>query len=572
MKSETKNCQNCKAEFIIEPEDFNFYEKIKVPPPTFCPECRLIRRLAYRESRTLYKDICKKCGIKLVSIFPLESKIQVFCSKCWWGDSWEAIEYGKDYDFSKTFFQQFFELQKIVPREATGQRNSENCQYSNGNVRCKNCTLTFDCVESINCYNCQIAVYSKDSIDADSVMNVDHVYFSIACNNIYNTKFSYYSHECLDSAFLYNCLGCTQCFGCVNLRNKKYCIWNKQYSKEEYEKEIKKWSLSSYEITEKAKRKFLELYYKTPRRFALIKNSENVTGEDILNSKNCQHCFFTRLGVENCKYIFACGLLLKDSYDATFGGDKSELFYETSGGMGSQKCLFCRAGNNCQDLEYCDRLFNCSNCFGCVSLRNKSYCIFNKQYSKEEYSDLVKKIKKQMDDIPYIDKEGRNYKYGEFFPSELSLFTYNKSWGNKFFPLGKEEALRQGFNWEENPIRDYKITIQTKDLPDHIQNISDNILEEIIECEHKNVICNHECTETFKILPNELQFYRQMNLALPRLCPHCRHYERLKFVNPSKLWDRKCMKNGCSNKFKTPISPNRKEIVYCKECYQAEFI
>ena len=177
-----------------------------------------------------------------------------------------------------------------------------------------------------------------------------------------------------------------------------------------------------------------------------------------------------------------------------------------------------------------------------------------------------------MDDIPYIDKEGRNYKYGEFFPSELSLFTYNKSWGNKFFPLGKEEALRQGFNWEENPIRDYKITIQTKDLPDHIQNISDNILEEIIECEHKNVICNHECTETFKILPNELQFYRQMNLALPRLCPHCRHYERLKFVNPSKLWDRKCMKNGCSNKFKTPISPNRKEIVYCKECYQAEFI
>ncbi|KKT07962.1 MAG: hypothetical protein UV85_C0003G0087 [Candidatus Nomurabacteria bacterium GW2011_GWB1_43_19] len=33
MKQEIKTCQNCKKDFMIEPEDFNFYEKIKVPPP-----------------------------------------------------------------------------------------------------------------------------------------------------------------------------------------------------------------------------------------------------------------------------------------------------------------------------------------------------------------------------------------------------------------------------------------------------------------------------------------------------------------------------------------------------------
>ena len=45
MSKDTENriCQNCKSEFIIEPEDFNFYEKIKVPAPTWCPECRMIR-------------------------------------------------------------------------------------------------------------------------------------------------------------------------------------------------------------------------------------------------------------------------------------------------------------------------------------------------------------------------------------------------------------------------------------------------------------------------------------------------------------------------------------------------
>jgi len=30
---ETRNCQNCKKDFIIELDDFGFYEKIKVPIP-----------------------------------------------------------------------------------------------------------------------------------------------------------------------------------------------------------------------------------------------------------------------------------------------------------------------------------------------------------------------------------------------------------------------------------------------------------------------------------------------------------------------------------------------------------
>lgn len=54
MQSETKSCQNCKNDFVIESEDFSFYEKIKVPPPTFCPECRFIRRLMWRNNRSLY--------------------------------------------------------------------------------------------------------------------------------------------------------------------------------------------------------------------------------------------------------------------------------------------------------------------------------------------------------------------------------------------------------------------------------------------------------------------------------------------------------------------------------------
>jgi hypothetical protein len=51
MKEEMRQCQNCKNQFTIEPEDFAFYEKIKVPPPTFCPSCRFQWRLSFMNER-----------------------------------------------------------------------------------------------------------------------------------------------------------------------------------------------------------------------------------------------------------------------------------------------------------------------------------------------------------------------------------------------------------------------------------------------------------------------------------------------------------------------------------------
>jgi hypothetical protein len=567
-----KECQNCKNEFEITDDDLGFYTKINVPPPTFCPECRLVRRIAYRENRPLYKDICNKCGKKIICIFAPESKINTYCSNCWWGDSWDPLDFGQDYDFTKPFLKQFYELQTKVPREAMGSKNCENCEYSNGDVRCKNCVLTFDCLESVDCYNSQVAVYSKDSIDADTVINADHAYENLSCNNMYNSKFAYYSDDCIDCSFIYNCSGCTNCFGCINLRNKKYYFWNKALNKDEYLEELKKWNLGSYLNIKKAKENFLNVYYLTPHRFALIKNSYNVTGDDIINSKNCINCFFTRNGIENCKYIFSGGFLLKDSLDATFGGDKSEMLYESNGGMQSQRCFFSRAPYNSRDIYYSNRVINCSNMLGCVNIRNKEYCILNKQYTKETYNELKNKIINHMNEMPYVDKMGRIYKYGEFHPIELSLWAYNESWAHKYFPLNKEESLSMGYKWQDNPKRSYQITIKSENLPDHIDKVTDEITDEVIECEHNNSDCNQQCTEVYKILPDELSFYRQMNLALPRLCPMCRHYERLKFHKKLTLWKRRCMKEGCFNIFETSISPERKEIVYCEKCYQREFL
>ena len=67
MESQTKVCQFCKKDFIIEPEDFKFYEKIRVLPPKICIECRAILRLSFRNERCFYKRTCDNCKKDIIS-------------------------------------------------------------------------------------------------------------------------------------------------------------------------------------------------------------------------------------------------------------------------------------------------------------------------------------------------------------------------------------------------------------------------------------------------------------------------------------------------------------------------
>src|SRR3990167_3749439 len=94
--SENKICQNCKAEFIIEPEDFNFYKRIDVPPPTFCWKCRAVRRMAFRNMRHLYARSCDATGKKIFTLMPPDNKMPVYENKYWNSDSWDPMDYGRE--------------------------------------------------------------------------------------------------------------------------------------------------------------------------------------------------------------------------------------------------------------------------------------------------------------------------------------------------------------------------------------------------------------------------------------------------------------------------------------------
>ncbi len=566
---ETRQCQNCKNQFAIEPEDFAFYERIEVPPPTFCPECRLIRRMSWRNERSLYKRGCKAAEHReeIVSAFSSEKPFKIYDQRYWWGDEWDPEAWGQEYDFSKPFFQQFRELSERVPILAVINGNAVNTEYANHALDSKNSYLITAAWHNENILYSNRIINNRDSLDLYLADSNELCYENANVGPCARVFFSYGCEDCNNSAFLYDCRNCSNCLGCVGLRNKSYHIFNKPYSKEEYQNEIKKFNLGSYRVVQDLKTKHKELILNFPHKYMYSFQIQNIVGDIVGESRNSHQCFDS-IHIENCKYVTWNGDRLTDTYDS-YGTGQAELLYEVvDSGLGvSQKFTVVLWGGH--DVEYCYNCHSSDYLFGCVSLRNKKYCILNKQYSEEEYKILVTKIKKHMDEMPYIDKKGRMYRYGEFFPTELSPFAYNETIAQEYFPLTKEKALSKGYTWKDQETRNYEITLKPEDLSDHISEIGDDVLAQVIGCAHEDK-CNEQCTTAFKIISQELQFYRQMNLPLPRLCPNCRHYQRLKQRNPLKLWHRKCMKSGCTNEFETSYAPDRPEIIYCERCYQQE--
>ena len=570
-KEEKRICQNCKKDFTIEPEDFKFYEKIKVPPPTFCRECRFQRRLAWRNERALYKRQCDLCKKNIFAMYREIAPFPVYCKECWYSDKWAPETYAKPYDFNRGFFEQYKELFKTVPRLAVFQRNCINSDYSNLLGESKNVYLSYSITSNAeNIYYSKIIDKSTDIFDSFNIKEGQNLYEDVEGEKNYNSQYLLISRNCLDSYYLIDCVNCSNCFMCFNLRNKKFFIRNKQYSREEYFKELDNINLSSRNSREKLFSEFCDIKKGAIYKYANNVRSVDSTGNNLSDVRNCKTCFET-YDSENLKYCYRVLNSFKDSMD-TDQAIKSELVYEyISGALNDYNIKFSTfALNSVRNADYTDSCTDCNNIFGCISLKKKNYAILNKTYGEKEFVELKEKIIKQMNDSPYIDKNGRVYKYGEFFPIELSPWAYNETVAHEIFPLSKEEAEAMGYSWFElNNSKDVNITMPTSNIPDNISNIDDSVLNETIECKH-NKNCVHKCTNAFRLTNYELTFYKKNKIPLPVLCPNCRYYERLSQLPALKLWHRKCMKEGCDNEFETSYAPDRPEIVYCERCYQQE--
>ena len=531
--------------------------------------------MSWRNERFLYRNTCGLCNKPIISIYSSQSPYIVYCHTCFRNDKWDPLSYGIEYDFKRPFFEQFKELQLKVPRLYAMVTECYNSEYVNGAAWNKNCYLIFASDHDEDCAYSHSIFYCRDVFDC---LGARHCEFSaglIDCEKLSN---SFYSQDCIDSynlLFCKNCLNCHDCIGSVNLHNRSFCIFNEQYTKEDYQKLLLEMKISTSSGFNNIFKKAQKFYLEFPVKYYHGKNNLNSSGDYLIHAKNST-LVFDGEDVENSKYLYIVNKV-KDSYDGYSIVENAELNLEViSHNSSFSKFCFCYWSGNYG--TYSDTCENCSNVFGCIGLRNKNYCILNKQYTKEEYEKLLHQITEQMKNTPYVDSKGRKYGFGEYFPMDMSPFAYNETVAQEFFPLIKEIAKDKGYRWVNKEEKNYQIEIKNENIPDDISDVSQDIIGKIIECEHKGE-CGHQCTEAYKITKEEFLFYRRMNLPIPKICSNCRHYERLAKRNPLKLWTRECEcdKEGhfhgdkkCLEKFQTSYSSEKSEIIYCEKCYQQE--
>ncbi len=558
---ETRNCQNCKKEFTLDSDDFAFLEKMKVPPPTFCPECRFVRRLAYRNERRMFKVKDATTGKEIFSLYPEASGRKIVTQEEWFSDSWNPEDYGREYDFSKPFFTQLFELDKDVPIYALNEHGLVRSDYCGNASYLKDCYLIFNSNRTENSMYGNAIDRCTDCVDNSNAGDCERCYESFWIANCYQCYFCIMCADSRNMWFARDCLGCSDCFGCANLRKKSYCIFNEQYSKEDYHAQIEAMKLDTREGIEKARESARAFWDTQPHKYHQGLRNLNSTGAYVSECKNAIDCYLVRESenLRHCQYMVVPGN--KDCMDACIWGENTELCYETS--ICGDKAYNLRFSVDCwpnvRDSEYSMHLKSSSDCFGCIGLRSKQYCILNKEYSKEEYVALVEKIKAHMNEMPYVDAQGNEYRYGEFFPTELAPFGYNNTLCLEQFPLTKEEAVAKGYKWIDVPKGNYTITKNSDDVSTAIKDVDESIIKEVFGC--------RDCGSAYRIQVNELSFLKKENLPIPHLCPECRHVRRIADRLKPTLYHRSC-DNKCGNEFDTAFPPETKSPIFCETCYQ----
>ncbi|MEI6281015.1 MAG: hypothetical protein WCP17_03405, partial [bacterium] len=493
---EIKICKTCKKNFEIRGADIVFYEQIKTTPPLDCPDCRMARRLVFRNERTFYKRPCDLCKKDMVCLYHEDSTYKVFCHECWWSDNWDPRSFATDYDLNKPFFEQLSELLKKVPRIGLAVLNNIRSEYTNGSAENKDCYLIFAADYNEDCMYGRLLQRDKGCVDCAFIHESELCYECIDTRNCFKCMFSEQCQSSSDLLFCYNMRDSSNCIFCTNGRHISNSILNVKYSKEEYENK-KKEILSSYESIENAKKEFTELKKKTIVKFASQIKCNNVTGDYL---HNCHEgvMLFDTYDAKNCSYMTDTESPI-DSMDCNNYYYKCERGYNIMGSLQSSNVKNCSFIFYSNEVEYSENCHNLTSCMGCVSVKKGQYMILNKEYTKEEYYKLKEKIDEQ------LKQEGA---FGQYFPVGLAPFAYNETLAHEYFPLTKEIALERGFHWQDKTTGTYgKETIKKGKIPNSIEKIDEKILNEILVCE--------TCNKNFRITKAELDFYKRMNLPIP---------------------------------------------------------
>lgn len=555
------NCAECHTPFEVSPEDKKILETLGLPLPTLCGKHSLLRKMAWRNERYLYWRTCELCGKKVLAGYSPESGLHVYCRTCWFSDQWDPTSFARAYDPERSFFEQWVDLYRVTPQSNLfWAGENQNCNFSNNLINCKDVYLSSSTLGSEGVLYSKNTDYSRDIVDGINNIKSELCYQCVDTEGAYHSAYLTRCNHCSDCYLSRNLQDCQDCFGSVNLKHKQFYWFNEKLNEEEYKKRLAE-ALKDRQSFQAQVDLFTQHQLNYPVEFASILNSNQSTGHDIQNSSNVRNGFNTRED-ENVGDVFRV-YKSKDSFREAYGIG-SELCYECSA---SPKRVRCVATLNCPEafqVEYSMNCDNNQNLFGCVGLRGKKYHILNTPYTEEEYHKLRARI------IQDMQTRGE---WGEFFPVRFSPHGYNKTVAFENWSITQEEALAQGWNWQDDQLGTRgKETLVLADVPPGIDEVRDEILKEILVCD--------TCGLNYQLQKKELDILRSLHLNIPLSCPECRFQARLPRTYTPELYQRTCdcqlshlhHTGKCPERFLTIYAPGRLEQVFCKDCYAAEVL
>lgn len=448
-------------------------------------------------------------------ISPKNNKIKAYCEECFRSEGFDAMEYGKDLDLNRAFFDQIYELMVKVPRHISNAINNENSAYIISAHNNKNCYFVDEVDGSRDCYYGYNVQYCKNIVEALYVRDSEIGFNLIKAENCYSVFYSKNIFNCRNSAFLLNCRNCSNCLFCANLRNGEYCIFNKKVSEEEFRRFWDYIFAAKQENVDLSKQKFDDFLKDQFFPAGLMINCDDSSGDYLSNCKNVRDSWC----VDNCRDCRYCSDIhySKDCFDVNiYEGD---LMYESIHvGPKGYGQFFSQLGWFSTNIYYCVDVRSCRDCFGCVGTKRKEFCILNKQYSKEEYFSLKERL---------IERMKKNGEWGEFLPLKMSQHAYNTTMAQRIFPLTKKEVFDRGLEWEDE--------------------------------EEKN---------DFRLTDAEKSFYQKHGIPMPNISPSKRIEQLWAKMPARKLVLANCGK--CGTETKSSFSLDSQGKIFCQKCYIGE--
>ena len=514
---ERRRCAVSWAEFPLYQSDHDFYEKISpvfdgrrciIPYPTLCPEERQRRRQLFRNDRKLYRRRCDLTWVSIVSLYHPDYPYTVYSQEARRSDDRSAFDYAMPIDRTKTFTEQYKILLTNVPKISNLVKTSENCTYNIIMWNSKDCYMCSTTFQSNTCTHCYRSVQSENCIDCTNIFSCSQSYECVDCSACTWLLHSQMCSNCSMSSFLFDCEWCDHCTLCTWLRNKSYCYMNQQLTKEEY---LEKIADKDYEdvavIFEKLKKEQV-------RKATIQTWSTWSIGNNLFDCKECT-LSYNLTDCTRTKYSYDSVVWVKDCYDVSMIGDQVERMYEAHAcGYTWYQTAFSNLCWTNDSLYYCDYCMYSSHCFWSVWLRNASYCIFNTQYTKEQYEQLVPKL---------ITHMTTTWEWGEFFHPSLSPFAYNETRAHQHMPLTKEQAKSR---WYARQDSTYQIDLPENAVTTTAQELNSSTTLYDPSHTKKILICSVSW-KPYRLVPQELSFYEKHRLQIPSFHPDIRHQSRL---------------------------------------------